>query len=537
MEKRLVLVMALSLLVLLFFQKIMAGTNTSSQYFNSLPSQTEQKKINDYNAQTAVGMDTIEKAGTGDFYGQEEITEIKTDKYILAFSNIGGSLKKIILRNGQGTQTEEVLFDQEEQGPKICDIKTPAVLGLEKRRYALKKGENCIEYKLTIDNFLEITKKYSFQEQLASVILNISIKNLSLEKIIFSYQITGPIALKKTSKIAERNFLQADMMINGKIQSVKSTKEEVKKTGNISWVALKNRYFTIAFKPFTLPNSVSVQQQDKDTLLTFINNETQELSPNSFIDNQYLLYAGSLNEKKLLAIGYNMEKIVDYGFFGGMSKMLLSVLGFFQKVTKNWGIAIILLTIAINAVLFPLTFKSFSSMHQMKKIQPHMQKLKELHKDNPHKLNKEMMELYKKYNVNPLGGCLPLVLQMPIFIALYQGLMRAVDLKGANFLWIKDLANPDAVALPFSLPGIGQSINILPILMMIMMLVQQKISQGMSVSATTEDQMKQQKIIMIVMPIFFGFLFYNMPSGLVLYWFTNTVLMTIEQNFISRQMA
>ena len=117
-------------------------------------------------------------------------------------------------------------------------------------------------------------------------------------------------------------------------------------------------------------------------------------------------------------------------------------------------------------------------MQQMKNLQPHMQKLKELHKDNPQKLNKEMMGLYKQYNVNPFGGCLPMLLQIPIFIALYQGLIRSVELKGARFLWIKDLSRPDALSLPFSLPVLGNSINILPILMVVMMFLQQKVSQG-----------------------------------------------------------
>ena len=175
-------------------------------------------------------------------------------------------------------------------------------------------------------------------------------------------------------------------------------------------------------------------------------------------------------------------------------------------------------------------------MQQMKKLQPHMQKLKELHKDNPQKLNKEMMELYKKYNVNPLGGCLPLILQMPIFIALYQGLVRSIELKSASFLWIKDLSRPDAVPLPFTLPVLGASINILPLFMVGMMVVQQKISQGATAASMTDDQASQQKMMMVMFPLLFGFLFYKMPSGLVLYWLTNTILMTVEQGFISRQL-
>ena len=130
-----------------------------------------------------------------------------------------------------------------------------------------------------------------------------------------------------------------------------------------------------------------------------------------------------------------------------------------------------------------------------------------------------------------------MLLQMPIFIALYQGLMRSVELKGAHFLWIKDLAKPDGVQIPFSLPLLGDHINILPLLMVGMMVVQQRITQAITPATGSGEQAKQQKTMMLMMPIFFGFLFYKMPSGLVLYWLTNTILMTGEQAFISKKTA
>ena len=159
-----------------------------------------------------------------------------------------------------------------------------------------------------------------------------------------------------------------------------------------------------------------------------------------------------------------------------------------------------------------------------------MERLRNEHKDNPQKLNKEMMELYKKYNVNPMGGCLPLLLQMPIFIALYQGLMRSLDLRGARFLWIRDLSMPDAVRLPFAMPIIGNTFNILPVLMAVAMVFQQQMA--MRKGAAGSAQAKQQQQMMIMMPIFFLFIMYNFPSGLVLYWLTNTILTMCEQRVI-----
>ena len=170
-------------------------------------------------------------------------------------------------------------------------------------------------------------------------------------------------------------------------------------------------------------------------------------------------------------------------------------------------------------------------MKEMQAVQPKIEELRKIYKDNPQKLNKEIMELYREHKVNPLGGCLPLVLQMPIFFALYQALMRSIALKGASFLWIKDLSEPDRLfILPKTLPVIGNEFNILPVLMAIGMFIQQKFTMASASSAAAE----QQKLMTIFMPILFGIIFYHMPSGLVLYWFVNSTLMLIYQIRISR---
>ena len=143
------------------------------------------------------------------------------------------------------------------------------------------------------------------------------------------------------------------------------------------------------------------------------------------------------------------------------------------------------------------------------------------------------MELYRQYNVNPMGGCFPMLLQMPIFIALYQTLMRSVELKGAHFLWIKDLSMPDAAFhLPFTIPFLGNAINLLPILMIGAMILQQQLSQHGKASSSQADQ---QKMMARIMPIMFGFIFYNLPSGLVLYWLTNTLLTSGLQFFFLKK--
>ena len=171
-------------------------------------------------------------------------------------------------------------------------------------------------------------------------------------------------------------------------------------------------------------------------------------------------------------------------------------------------------------------------MKRMQELQPKIELIRQTYKDNPQRLNKEIMELYKKEKANPFSGCLPMILQIPIFFALYQALIRSIELKGAKFLWIKDLSEPDRlIMLAKPLPLLGNDINILPVLMAILMFLQQKFS---SVSAAGQSQ-EQQRLMMVLFPFLFGFIFYRMPSGLVLYWFINTLLMVISQSRIKFQ--
>ncbi|MFH1552705.1 MAG: membrane protein insertase YidC [Candidatus Omnitrophota bacterium] len=535
MEKRMMLAVGLSIAVLLGFQLL--GPKKEQQYTvqETMPARgTEQTGADIFGKMPAPGTEPLSPSTQ---LLPETLTEIKTDQYTLIFSDIGGSLKKIELNEYQEAGRRELLFEADSPATCLFAMRTPLIADLTTRKCKIRREGNVLEYQTSEPGCLEITKKYTFYKDLDRIDLSIMVKNLSQRRQDFSYQLTGPSELERTSEVAGRSFLEMAAMIDGKIWKTKSGKKEVQeKEGNIEWSALRNRYFTITLKAFTPSKGAWIQTTPDKNLITLLSSGTYSLAGGETIEENYLLYAGPLDIERLEALGVDLQGIVDYGFFGGLSKILIKALKIFHKVVNNWGGAIILLTLGLNLLMFPLTVKSFSSMHQMKKIQPHIQKLKDLHKDNPQKLNKETMELYKKNNVNPLGGCLPMLLQMPIFIALYQGLMKSVELKGANFLWIKDLAKPDAVPLPFSLPGLGASINVLPVLMAGMMVVQQKISQ-VSPGAGTKEQESQQKTMMMIMPVVFGFLFYNMPSGLVLYWLTNTILMTAEQGIIARRMA
>lgn len=219
------------------------------------------------------------------------------------------------------------------------------------------------------------------------------------------------------------------------------------------------------------------------------------------------------NYDTLIDYGHNLKRAVDFGFFGILAVPLLRALQFFYNLIPNYGIAIILLTLVVRTLTFPLQFKSFKSMKKMQVIQPELTKLKEKFKDDPQRMQKETMELFKREKANPLGGCLPLLLQMPIFFAFYKVLYAAVELVGAPFaFWIVDLSIKD----PF---------YVLPVLMALSMFLQQKLTPTASADPT------QQKVMMF-MPLIFGVIMKDLPAGLNLYIFVSTIFGVAQQLFV-----
>jgi YidC/Oxa1 family membrane protein insertase len=379
-------------------------------------------------------------------------------------------------------------------------------------------------------NDLQITKTYKLHKSKHGIKLEISVKNLSSAAKPFSYRVIGGAGISEIHS-QDKRFVEVTADVNGKKAGFKKPKlgQRIINPGIVGWTALKNKYFSLVLKPFA-PTSSQFYSEDKSgNLVMGIDMEMVNIQPNSSIDNKFVLYAGPSSIPVLKELNCGFEATVDYGWFGGISKVMMAVMGFFHTVTHSWGFSIILLALLINIITFPLTMKSFKSMQKMQELHPQMEQLKKQYKDSPDKLNKEIMELYRKYKINPLSGCLPILLQMPIFIALYAALLKSIELRNTSFFWIKDLSAPDAVRLPFTLPLIGNSINILPLIMVAAMVVQQKISTKTMGSAVTAEQKEQQKIMLIVMPIVFGFMFYGMPSGLVLYWVVNTLLTMTEQ--------
>ncbi|WP_428073224.1 membrane protein insertase YidC [Candidatus Avelusimicrobium aviculae] len=303
---------------------------------------------------------------------------------------------------------------------------------------------------------------------------------------------------------------------------------------NWIWAGVQNRYFLSViipqdWTPGVLEATASVvgkkdrmwglfgQADEKGPQMT-VQMPSVTVEANSSKEYNSDFYFGPKDYQEFLALPYHLDRSIEFGFFGSLGKIARKVLETFYGWTGNYGVAIILLTVCVQALMFPLTMMSLKSTAQMRKIAPEMKRLQEKYKGNQEALNREMLNLYRKYNVNPLSGCLPMLIQLPIFLALFNALRTSWALHGAGFVgWITDLSSKD----PY---------YVLPILMGVVMFFQQK---GNMPPGTDPAQAAMFKY----MPLIFTLLFMNFPSGLVLYWLTNSLISFGIQTVVNKQVA
>lgn len=379
---------------------------------------------------------------------------------------------------------------------------------------------------------LRVRKRYQWSPEGYSSNLMVEFENISGQAVEFQYQLFAGMSVPPRHSI-DGQYIETDFygLKNEKpeLRHLKETKagKTVPSVGAVTWVAVKDRHFSVIVEPkggktFTGLVEGLGNRQFRASLLS----EKISVPAHSSVSQEFLVYIGPNDLDHLLPLG--LDPLVNFGKLDPIGKLLVGALEMVHKVVKNYGLSIIVLTALINLLLFPLTRASYMSMKRMQLVQPQMSKLREQNKKNPEKLNREMMELYKKHKVNPFGGCLPMVLQMPVFIALYVALSKSVILIGASFLWVKDLSSPDSLPLPFTFPLLENEIHVLPLIMAGAMLVQQRFTQ-IKMEGQDPAMEAQQKMMAVMMPVIFCFIFYSMPSGLVLYWLTNTLLMTTYQ--------
>jgi YidC/Oxa1 family membrane protein insertase len=326
------------------------------------------------------------------------------------------------------------------------------------------------------------------------------------------------------------SFKGAVVDAGGKIERLnfkKIRKGDIEKVP-VRWAAADAKYFTLIAIPGKEWSLQRVSPLGEEGIRLALAGSPAVLGPQEAISFSARAFMGPKEYDLLAATGKDMEKLVDYGWFSFMAIPLVWLLTFFNRFTGNYGIDIIILTILIKIAFYPLTKKSMASMKKMQELGPIMKQIKEKYKDDKARQQQETMNLYKTYKINPLSGCLPMVLQIPVFIALYKGLLVAIELRHAPFmLWINDLSAPEHL-WDLSLAGYTLPIRLLPLLMGISMFVQQKMSPSGGMDPA------QQKM-MLFLPLIFTFMFWGFPTGLTIYWLVNNLLSIGQQLIQNRQ--
>lgn len=472
--------------------------------------------------------------------GREIVVE--TNKYKAVISETGGGIKSFQLKNYRETIKPDSKLKELINTTGYTNLPLYFSWGVEPRRaqvplfvadkesLMVTEGEGqTITMTAQLSSGLKITKRMTFTPDDYLIKMSFDIDNSSENSLQGSSYLSltnAPFGATSQRYL----FSGPAALIDGKLQETKPKDlEKADKTlqGNITWAAFEGTYFMTGIIPEKQNDQTLKMTAEGDIINTLLVSPEEVLPAEGHLQYDYEVYFGPKRISTLKATGHDLERIVNFGWFDKLAKPALYLLNFFYKYLGNYGFAIILVTILIKLLFWPIAQKGLKSMKNMQKIQPKMAKLKEKYKNDSTRLNQEMMNLYKTYKVNPLGGCLPMVLQIPVFFALYKVLLQAIELRHAPFmLWITDLSAPDRLMIGVDIPYLG-GIPVLTLLMGASMFLQQK----MTPSPADATQAK----VMMFLPVIFTFLFLNFASGLVLYWLVNNLLSIAQQYMINKQ--
>jgi YidC/Oxa1 family membrane protein insertase len=578
MEKRALLAIVLSILVLIIYQRFFLPQpprkqeeRRGAEKVEPVPSAPEvsEKRADKGAHEGAIEREGIVEKGAAD-EGKRDVT-VETKLYSAIFSNYGGRLKSWRLRHyknlveygrfvrwfqeterkvkglfgfggkapleGKPEPVELVAAEELVNLPLAIEVEDEGgnvTLGsMDVDSDSILLGGNVREgtllFKGSAAGGLEIFMEYRFSDDTYRVDMEVRIKNRGSRERKVRVALAWLGMMLKTGS---RAFSGPVAMVDGQVREIKAKKfkkEELLLSGDIQWFGCsmgeENVQDDKMRKPFFVSLIVPKMNEELGLKIGMKKGEkvmyARAVHPERSIPGggeavyTYELYLGPKVIDLLKELNVGAEKVVRFGWFTPIAKVLLRFVNLTHKVTKNYGVDIIIISVLLKILFWPLTKKSYVSMKEMQKVQPEMAMLREKYKDDKTRLNREMMDLYKRRKVNPLGGCLPMVVQIPIFFALYWALMGSIELRHAPFIfWIQDLSYRDPIYIS-------------PILMGASMVWQQKMTP-------TVGDPRQAKMMMI-MPIVFTFLFLSFPSGLVIYWLVTNVL-TIGQQYLINKM-
>ena len=449
---------------------------------------------------------------------QQKTTRLENDKLIAEFSNQGGELVKVTVKQFQ-TELPVTSFlrivDYQDNFFEISSVSEDSIEYV----YDTKEGRVYKKYTLSPDEYT-ITAEIELPESRS---INIDLFAVDIARL--------DNANPRDNSLFEYFLLSSDAHHRKDNAFKFSPKEARSYAGTIDLAGFRDRYFCAIIKPDFVVNSTQIDVISEHVLEV-------KAQPQAASRYRATLYFGpqEMGALKKYKMGFEQAMVFsNWGWLDVLAKGIFSLMQWIHKIIPNWGVCIILISLIIYGAMYPLTLSGMSSMRRMQEIQPKLTQLREQHKNNPQRLNKEIMELYKEHRVNPLGGCLPLFLQMPFFYALYYVMWRSVAFKGAGFLWIKDLSAPDRLFIfPYKLPLLEvNELNILPLVMAGLMFLQQKASAKNMVIADPQ-QAASQKMMMTILPVMMGVLFYKMASGWLIYFIMSSTMSTLTQLKMSK---
>jgi len=508
-EKRLLLVLIFSILAVVFYQRfILHPKKGKNQAQPTKVVKATQKPVNSPKVSTHEA-DSL-PLRVQPVKGKDREIQFSFPSYRVVLSSKGGTVKSYLLTrytNDKGKPMELV------GGPGYFRYYIPGEITLTKvlndSIYKVEVQEGKQEKRVTFlldlpKDGIRVEKTYIFHPDYR---FDVAFKALLPGHREAEGVLIGPKIAPNDRK--SRYSFSGPLVFNGKKAiEVKLKKKDRESYKNFLWTSLQSLYFTATLVPKTPCQVLIWKGLTKGDYYLALLGKKGQISFWSFM--------GPKDYSLLKSYGVKLEENIRFGIFKVIAKPALEALKFINRYTHNYGWAIIIITILIKIVFHPLTVKGYRSMNKMQELQPYIKQLKKTYKDDPGAVNREMMALYKKHKVNPMGGCLPMLLQIPVFFALYKVLMVAIELRHAPFIfWITDLSAKD----PY---------YITPILMGLSMFIQQKM--------TPMGDPTQAKM-MLLMPIVFTFLFINFPSGLVIYWLVNNLITILEQFLIKKVYA
>ena len=527
MEKRALLAVVLSVAVFYLFSVL-----TGQQKPKPLVSDQVQKPVTSQSLSVTASqpkpvmpvVDTTKDVSVQD-------VKVVTPLYTAVFSTSGASLKSLTLNNYREANSSKspLVVLAANSDPSVLSFSTKgtgfslnpsSVYSASSSSLVLSKGESrsLIFTHLSSSGFV-VRKVFTFTGNDYGIKLDSHVLNNGSSQLSGSlqHQLSSPFEFKEKDSRYE-NYGSTVYADNGlHTASPKDIASGRRYDKSIQWAGITDKYFlTALISDKSAPASVELKKLPSNFIELTWSSSSFALAPGQSFQQSNRIFVGPKDIDILKSQGVMLEQSLDLGWFTFLAKPMLHSLKFFYGYVGNYGVAIIIITVILKILFFPLTHKSYKSMKEMSNLQPKMLALKEKYKNDRDAMNRAVMELYREHKVNPLGGCLPMLVQIPVFFALYKALMFSIELRHAPFmLWVTDLSDKD----PY---------YVTPIVMGVTMFIQQKLTPS------NMDELQQK--VMLALPVVFTFMFLTFPSGLVLYWLVNNILTIGQQLYINKLM-